>query len=1163
MSVRRTKRMVAKSSKLTSFDNTFLLAICLITLSAAYSLKAQVNDEIGRLIEATGQVTIRTNDGAEMDAIATLAGNEEEGVPIRFGNTVITREYSTATIKTVDQGFHRMQEMTSLQFGSLAEPEERRLLSLFQGIVYFFSRQSGQEGNYRTDFVNAAIKGTEFVLRTNQDEGTLIHMIEGEVELTNATGAVTVPSGFQSSVPASGVIGEPRPIVRFGSEVEWFYYYPRILIVEDLAIQDQPATPLFESIQAYQTGNMREAVRLLQVEGDENEAGIPGSGIYKAALAISVGQFDKAESFLSQDERTYPSEAAALRTLISIITGNVLPLDPNLPDSASLELAQSYQAQGQGDLSFALDRVEEADRQAGRSNPIILARKSELLFSLGRYGEARTAAVEALELAPQNVPAKTRLGFLQSVSGNDTLALETFTEAILMDSGHPEAWLGSGLMRIRLNEMAEGVDNIETAITLSPNNASYRNYLARLFMDQSEWQRAETESELTTELAPSDPNALLVSALIFASQNETASALSNLKRSIQNNDQRSVFRSAAILAEDDALRRANMAELFADAGLPLFAIREATKASTRDPGSFTAHKFLAQAYARQEDPAANTLRFQSPTQAERLNFDILAPARFGLLPFTTTPNNYNNLLSLQEEVYEAHIRSFFSNGHNAAFRWNKTFDNSSVALSGEWDYLDDLAPDWNFERQTFELGLKHDLSENDTLTGIFRTNKRQDTNPSSSNDSFDEQFPSALVALKHQWNPESETVVYLQSVSFDLSTEQEGAALVTNTDSDELIGVLNGDIISDARSDALQFEALHRQTLDNYQFIAGVRFQEGDWKTSFELTGSPDQVTDEPFTRAETYLYNYFELSDDVTLIAGANATRFKYPINAFTLPPSGNETTVEKLLPKLGVYWQADPDTTVRVAYTESLGGLALEDGYRLEPTQVAGFLQGYRTLLAEDIDGTHPALEFEILGVGLTHANDSNFFFDLELNSRKSTSDRGLGHLRNVPPLAAASWGTFTEFEEQTATIQLAKIVGRSTTFSFEYGYNDSKVDSIIPTLDAQAKRDGELNSFGGRILHRTRSGYYGSAELVRHKQDLSEANLRNGVNVAEQSQSGMDHLQANLEAGWRSRSGELQVAAGVKNLFDEKTPINPLNWTLPLYPERVFFLDASWTF
>lgn len=1145
-----------------AYQFRILLVALGISLIAPLNLVAQLNDEIGRLIEAEGDVKIVANDGSELDAVIGLAATSVDGVPIKLGNTVATGEYSTATVKTVDGGLHRLQEITSMQFGSRSEPEEKKLLSLFQGMVYFFSRQSGKEGDYKTDFVNAAIKGTEFVLWTDEF-GTRIHMIEGEVELTNTTGAITVPSGFRSNVAANGTIEEPTPIVKFGSELEWFYYYPRILIVEDLDINPPNGSTLAESIDAYRIGDMKAATKLLQAYADSTDTTTPGEAIYLAALALSVGRVDETEAFIRREETLYPSEAAALRALIGVIQGDGYVIDAQMADSASLELARSYQTQSTGDLSAALDLTESASRLASSPNSIILARKSELLFSLGRYAEAQAAASDSLDLAPQNVVAKTRLGFLQSVAGDDASALNTFSEALAIDSGYPEAWLGSGLMRIRNDQIDQGVQNIETAIALSPSNASYRNYLSRLFMDQSEWQRAETESELAIELAPTDPNVLLVSALQYASQNETARAMERLRESIQNNDQRSVFRSPAILAEDDALRRANLAELFSDAGLPLFAIREATKAASKDPGSFTAHKFLAQAFASQEDPSASTLRFQSPAQAERLNFDILSPARFGLLPFSTTPNNYNNLLSLKEEVYEAHIRGLFNYGANTAFRWNKTFDKSSVALSGEWDYLEDLAPDWNFDRRTLEAGVKFDLTEKDTLTGIFRSNKRRDTNPSSSNDSYDEEFPSALIALRHQWSPEGETAVYVQSVSFDLSTRNEGSALVTNAGSDEILGILSGSIDSEAKSDAVQVEVQHRQIFETYQIIGGVRLQEGDWETQFQLEGSPDQNAEEPFDRAEAYLYGYFEMNETVTLIAGVNATRFTFPLNLFTLPSSPDQKTIEKFMPKLGVYWDVAPNTTFRAAYLQSLGGLALEDGYRLEPTQVAGFLQGYRTLLAEDIDGTHPALEFENAGIGLTHTTDSNLFFDVELNSRKSTSDRGLGHLKNLPLLTPASWSTFTEFEEQVAAFQIAKIVGKSTTLSVEYSYNDSEVDSVIPTLNTEAHRDGQLNSCGARILQRTSSGFFTSFDVVQHRQDLSESSYRNGSLIGESSQSGIDHVQGNLEAGWRSRSGSIRLAAGVKNLFDDNTDIDPLNWTLPLYPERVFYLDGSWTF
>lgn len=102
-----------------------------------------------------------------------------------------------------------------------------------------------------------------------------------------------------------------------------------------------------------------------------------------------------------------------------------------------------------------------------------------------------------------------------------------------------------------------------------------------------------------------------------------------------------------------------------------------------------------------------------------------------------------------------------------------------------------------------------------------------------------------------------------------------------------------------------------------------------------------------------------------------------------------------------------------------------------------------------------------------------------------------------------------------------------------------------------------------WGGRILHRTSSGFFTSLDVVQHRQDLNETSFQDGLLIDESSQSGIDHVQANLEAGWRSQSGSVRMAVGIKNLFDDDTDIDPLNWTLPLYPDRVFYLDGSWAF
>lgn len=116
-------------------------------------LSAQLSDEIGRIIEASGNVIIVTNDGTKLNAVDILA-THENGVPIKLGNKIMTSEYSSAVIRTLDANIHRLQEVASIEFGAVSTSQEKRLSYFFDQFVSFFTRQSGKEGDYRTDLVN-------------------------------------------------------------------------------------------------------------------------------------------------------------------------------------------------------------------------------------------------------------------------------------------------------------------------------------------------------------------------------------------------------------------------------------------------------------------------------------------------------------------------------------------------------------------------------------------------------------------------------------------------------------------------------------------------------------------------------------------------------------------------------------------------------------------------------------------------------------------------------------------------------------------------------------------------------------------------------------------------------------------------------------------------
>lgn len=1136
-----------------------LLAALFALVLSLPDARAQFQAAIGEIIEIEGAAEISFKDGPWQPA--------KTNTEIKPGDRLRTAEFSRATVKGVDGALHRLGEMTTMRFGSAAADEDEEEFSLLDGFLYFFSRKPVDDRAFSTELVTAAIKGTEFILIADRENGDTLHMIEGEVELATRSSTASLASGAVAKADPAGTIATYQG-VRFGGPIAWFAHYPAVLIPEELQIEADPSSPLGQSLARYRSGNLAEAVRLLQTPAANPQ---PNEAAYRAALAISVGRAEEAEDLLQRASARFPAVAAALRQLVSTIQGQTAtPRPADASSSPSQLLAASYALQSKGELTAALEAARSAQRLLPQPNGLALSRESELLFSLGRYEAARQAASDALDAAPELVSAKTRLAFLHAATGDDAAALQAFSAALAQDPSYAEAWLGQGLMRFRQGEEAQGLSDIETAVALSPLQASYRAYLARLFMQTQRWDKSAGELEIAAELDPADPNIALVSALQSAAENDSASALRALRRSLAADDARSPFRSAAMLQEDAALRSANLAQVYEDADLPVFGLRAASDALARNPGSAEAHAFLAGAYENLQDPSTATLRYQSPYQAERLAYNLLAPTRAGLLPLAASPNNYYNLLGSSDGALDISVQPILEYGANARATYTQTGERHSVSLGGQWNYLDGYSDGWNFDRRELEAGFKRDLASGDTLTAIARATRRESTDPNDDpgDESYKETLPSALLGYRRAWNPEHETVAYVQYVAFDIDTTGTGDALVTNPAGDAILGSLAGNVASSARSDAIQVEAQHRATLPGGAIVVGARGQTGDWKTSYTLA-DPDSESalgaesDNDFERAEAYVYGYFDLTEQLSLIAGANATRFTYPIEAFTYPASSGEETATRLLPKLGLIWRKSPDLVLRAAYAKSLGGLALEDGYRLEPTQVAGFLQGYRTLMAEEIDGTHPAVEFDIFGAGGTYFIDERMFLDVELNSRTSSSDRAIGRFAFDGDFAAASWPSNTEFEESSGNIDLSYLIQPATTLSLGFNYTDSEIASEIPLVGAEVDRGGDLAATQLRVLHRAPEGLFASAAIRYLKQSTDETTRVDGVVIDRASRSGVERVQCDVEVGWRSRSGTQSVSVGARNLFDDDTRIDPINWTPTLFPRRLYFVSADWQF
>src|SRR5262249_42288841 len=115
------------------------------------------------------------------------------------------------------------------------------------------------------------------------------------------------------------------------------------------------------------------------------------------------------------------------------------------------------------------------------------------------------------------------------------------------------------------------------------------------------------------------------------------------------------------------------------------------------------------------------------------------------------------------------------------------------------------------------------------------------------------------------------------------------------------------------------------------------------------------------FDHESVYAYQNFRWLDPLLLTAGISYDHIHYPVNHRSPPVADEEDTQDKVSSKVGVVWSPGKWTHVRGSYTRSLGGVSFDQSFRLEPNQVAGFIQSYRSLIPESLFGSVAAPEFE----------------------------------------------------------------------------------------------------------------------------------------------------------------------------------------------------------
>ena len=128
----------------------------------------------------------------------------------------------------------------------------------------------------------------------DQTQRTTVSVIDGEVKLTNPPGTLLLTNGQQAEV----VLGK-APVRGAGfivnNVLQWVFYYPAVLDVNELQFTDGEKHSLQNSLAAYQAGDLAGALKYFPAQSPDSAP----IEIYHAALLLSVGNVAGSEKILA------------------------------------------------------------------------------------------------------------------------------------------------------------------------------------------------------------------------------------------------------------------------------------------------------------------------------------------------------------------------------------------------------------------------------------------------------------------------------------------------------------------------------------------------------------------------------------------------------------------------------------------------------------------------------------------------------------------------------------------------------------------------------------------------------------------------------------------------------------------------------------------------
>ena len=353
------------------------------------------------------------------------------------------------------------------------------------------------------------------------------------------------------------------------------------------------------------------------------------------------------------------------------------------------------------------------------------------------------------------------------------------------------------------------------------------------------------------------------------------------------------------------------------------------------------------------------------------------------------------------------------------------------------------------------------------------------------------------------------------------------------------------------------------------------------------------------FDRVSLYLYDTVRLARWLSITGGVTYERMHYPDNFRNSPTNGRQNKLEKVLPKVGIVLEPWRGATVRAAYMEAISGTTFDESVRLEPTQVSGFLQSYRSLASESLIGSVAGSRYRLSGISFEQKLPTHTYFGIEYDRLIQNLDQTVGVYdwlllnENILGYEPSSLPVKDHYTEDRLIITLNQLVGEHWALGARYRctrsqFNETSplssstantqytgaVDNLIKTSIRESANFHELSLYA---LYNHPCGLFARAEANWYQQSNANS-ITDGVQsyldpdtstivpvfrTTNQGHPKSDFWQFNVLAGYRFHRNQCEISGGVLNLMGQDYRLNPVNPYNDMPRTRTFVVRCKLVF